>query len=299
MQDVQEVLNNHFIMERLADLHTHTTASDGCLTPTEVVEAAKRAELAAVAITDHDTVGGIDEALAAGRKFDIEVIPGVEISTIYQDRVEVHILGYFIDHTSPTLIERLDVLKNARYDRAMQMVEKLNAAGVMIDFGRVQELAGGGAIGRPHVARAIVEAGAARSMDSAFGKFLKEGGAGYVPRYKISPMEAMEAISEAGGVSCCAHVAKLKRDELLVELINRGLRAIEASHPDHSRAGRKFYKRFAKSRGLIATGGSDAHGFAHNMRPGVGDVTVDYDVVRQLRQASRFGDSSRIKCLEE
>jgi predicted metal-dependent phosphoesterase TrpH len=288
MQDVHLLLNKQFIMDKLADLHTHSTASDGCLTPTEVVEAAVNAHLAAVAITDHDTVNGIDEAFAAGRRLNIEVVPGVEISTIYQDRVEVHILGFFIDHNNSSLTRQLGILKNARHSRAIQMVDKLNAAGITVDFERVQELAGDGAIGRPHVARAIVEIGAASSMDSAFGKFLQEGGPGYVPRYKITPFEAMDIISEAGGVSCCAHVAKLKREELLVEMIDRGLRAIEVYHPDHSRAGRKFYKRFAQIRELIATGGSDAHGFAHNTRPGVGDVAVDYNVVLQLKEASRL-----------
>ncbi|MHB9036039.1 MAG: PHP domain-containing protein [Armatimonadota bacterium] len=275
-------------MDRLADLHTHTTASDGCLTPSEVVEAAARAGLAAVAITDHDTVDGIDEALAAGEHFGIEVVPGVEISTIYNERVEVHILGYFIDHKHPALIEHLAILKSARWDRARQMVEKLNAVGVPVNFDRVAELARGGALGRPHVAKAICELGAASSMDSAFGRFLQEGGPGYVPRHKVTPSEAMAMIAEAGGVACCAHVAKLKRDEILVELINRGLRAIEVCHPDHSSAGRKFYKRFARNRGLIATGGSDAHCFANDVRPGVGAVTVPYDVVIELRFASRF-----------
>lgn len=275
-------------MDRLADLHTHTTASDGCLTPAQVVEAAAKAGLAAVAITDHDTIDGIDEALEAGERYKIEVIPGIEISTIYQDKVEVHMLGYFIDHKNPGLIAKLDILKNARWERARQMVEKLNAVGVPISFDRVMEIARGGAVGRPHVAKAICEVGAASSMDSAFGRFLQEGGPGYVPRYKVTPLEAMEIISGAGGVSCAAHVAKLRRDELLVELVGRGLKAIEASHPDHSSAGRKFYKRFARSRGLIATGGSDAHGFAKSVRPGVGDVTVPYDVVIELRLASRF-----------
>ncbi|MCE5322605.1 PHP domain-containing protein [bacterium] len=275
-------------MDKLADLHTHTTSSDGCHTPTQVVEAAAKAGLTAVAITDHDTVAGIDEALEAGKHNWIEVIPGIEISTIYHDKVEVHILGYFIDHKSPSLIEKLDVLKNARYDRARQMVEKLNAVGVHISFDRVLELAQHGAVGRPHVAKAICEVGAASSMDSAFGRFLQEGGPGYVPRYKVTPLEAMEIISEAGGVSCAAHVAKLRRDEIIVELVGSGLRAIEVNHPDHSSAGRKFYKRFAQSRGLIATGGSDAHGFAGNIRPGVGDVTVPYGVVIELRIKSRL-----------
>ncbi|MCE5315326.1 MAG: PHP domain-containing protein [Armatimonadota bacterium] len=280
-------------MDKLADLHTHTTASDGCLTPSQVVEAASRAGLAAVAITDHDTVDGIDEALAAGERFGIEVIAGVEISAMYGEKLEVHVLGYFVDHKQPSLLKRLATLKTARWNRAREMVDNLNAAGVHVSFERVVELAQGGAIGRPHVAKAIVEAGAASSIGSAFGNYLLEGCPGYVPRYKVTPFEAMDMIATAGGIACCAHVAKLKNDELLVKLIDNGLRAIEVWHPDHNSAARRFYKRFARSRGLIATGGSDSHCFASDLRPGVGDVTVPYDAVIELRLASRLRNNSR------
>jgi len=281
-------------MEQRADLHTHTTASDGCLTPSQVVEAAHKAGLAAVGITDHDTIDGIDEALVAGDAFGVEVVPGVEISTIYHERTEVHILGYFIDHTNPVLIEQLSVLRNARWNRARLMVEKLNAAGVPVEFDRVVELSHGGVIGRPHVARAICEVGAVYSVDAAFGRFLLEGCVAYVPRYKVTPEEAVGMVTQAGGIACCAHVAKLKRDELLVQLINHGLQAIEVRHPDHSSAGTKFYRRFAKTRGLIATGGSDAHCYARDVRPGVGDVTVSYEVVNELKSALRQFDDCNI-----
>ena len=279
-------------MEPRADLHTHTTASDGELTPTEVVETASRAGLAAVAITDHDTADGVGEALAAGERFGIEVVPGVEISTVHDATTEPHILGYFVDHRNPNLVERLHTLKNARWDRGRLMVERLNAIGVPIEFERVAELADGGAVGRPHVAKALCEIGAASSMDSAFGRFLQEGGPGYVPRYKVCPFEAVAMIVDAGGVACCAHIAKLRRDDLVAELIEGGLAAIEVYHPDHSAAGSRFYKRYAEKRGLIATGGSDAHWAADVRRPRVGEVCVGYDVVLALKRAAR-GEESR------
>ena len=272
-------------MERLADLHTHTTASDGALSPAQVVESAAEAGLAAVGITDHDTVDGIDEALAAGEKVGVVVVPGVEISAIYGRDIEVHILGYYIDHRDSALLARLQVLRDARTERGRKMVERLNAAGVLISFERVWEIAQGGAIGRPHVARAIREAGAASSIDAAFGRYLQQGTPGYVPRYKISPSEAVGMILQAGGVACCAHVAKLNRDELLIELMREGMRAIEVRHPDHGPAGTKYYERFAAKHGLIATGGSDAHCFEGGKTTVVGGITIPYDVVEKLMRA--------------
>jgi len=273
-------------MDKRADLHIHTNASDGALSPHQVVMAAAEASLAAIAITDHDTVDGIDEALNAGDETGVEVVPGIEISAIYGEKTEVHMLGYFIDHHYKPLLDQLHVLKNARFNRGVKIVEQLNAAGVPVVLERVLELAEGGAVGRPHVARAIVEIGAASSIDSAFGKYLVEGTPGYVERYKITPAEAMSLIRESGGVACCAHVAKLNRDELLVELIEDGLQAIEAYHPNHSGAASRFYRGFAKKRGLMVTGGSDAHCLNSDNSTSVGDVTVPYEVVEQLKIAA-------------
>jgi 3',5'-nucleoside bisphosphate phosphatase len=273
-------------MENRADLHLHTTASDGVLSPAEVVEIASRIGLAAVAITDHDTVAGIDEALEAGERCGVEVVPGVEISTIYDGGHEAHILGYYMDHRDPGLVESLHILKNARWERGRQMVERLNAAGIDLDFQRVTELAKGGAIGRPHVARALCEAGVVSSMDSAFGRFLQEGGPAFVPRYKVSPEEAVRMIVDAGGAAGCAHVAKLKTDQLLVDLMALGLTAIEVYHPDHSSAICRFYKRFAERHGLVVTGGSDAHYFDAESKRGIGEITVPGEVVVLLARAA-------------
>lgn len=271
-------------MKGAADLHLHTIASDGALTPASIVGAAARLGLAAVAITDHDTVDGIDEALSAGASLGIEVIPGIEISATYTHGVEAHILGYFIDHHDHVLLDKLRFLKEARLRRGMKMVELLNTVGVPVTFERVAEIARGGAVGRPHVARAICEVGAASSMDSAFGRFLIEGGPGYVPRHTVAPAEAVRMILDAGGVACCAHVAKLRRDELVLDLAAVGLRAIEVHHPDHSPASTKFYKQFAQKHGLIATGGSDAHMFVGDKHGGIGHIAVSYEVVLALKE---------------
>lgn len=273
-------------MEARADLHTHTTASDGTQTPTQVVEAARAAGLAAVGITDHDTIAGIEEAIEAGERLGVEVVPGVEITAMYGRNIEVHVLGYWIEHRDVRLREFLQTLVEARFERARKMVDLLRQAGVRVEFDRVKEIAGGGAIGRPHVARAICEAGAASSIDAAFGLYLRDGGPAYVPRHRVTPSEAVAVILQAGGVPCCAHVAKLGRDELVIDLMREGLRAIEVYHPDHSPVGTQFYRRFALARGLIATGGSDAH-FAHDARHRpVGGTTVSYEVVTELKRAA-------------
>ncbi|MGB9618980.1 MAG: PHP domain-containing protein [Armatimonadota bacterium] len=272
-------------MQRRADLHVHTTASDGALTPTQMVEAASAAGLAAVGIADHDTVDGIAEALEAGKRFGIEVVPAIEISAV-EDHTEVHILGYFVDHRHPGLVERMRVLKESRRERGRLMVERLNAIGVPVDFARVEEIAQGGAVGRPHVARAICEIDAASSIDAAFGKYLQVGAPAYVPRVKVTPVEAIRIVQEAEGVPCCAHVGKLKCDGLILDLMRHGLAAIEVYHPDHGAAATRFYERFAEQHGLLATGGSDAHCIPGTNSPWVGGVTVDYIVVDRLRSCA-------------
>lgn len=271
------------IMQGLADLHTHSNASDGALTPTELVRSAADFGLAAVAITDHDTMEGVEEALAAGEEFGIEVIPGIEISTIGPGGVEVHMLGYYLDHRYPALEEMLKVLRGSRFDRGRKMVEALNRAGVNVSLERLLEIAQGGAIGRPHVAKAIIEIGAASSMDAAFGRYLVEGAPAFVPRFKVEPADAIKRIGEAGGIAVCAHVAKMNRDDLLVELAAEGMQGIEVYHPDHPSAGVRHYRKFAAKHGLIATGGSDAHCFTGGKTTTVGCVTVGYDAVQLLK----------------
>lgn len=270
-------------MQGLADLHTHSNASDGALSPTELVQSASEAGLAAVGITDHDTMEGVEEALEAGTGIGIEVVPGIEISTIGPGGVEVHMLGYFLDHRFPPLCDALHNLRGSRFDRGRKIVEALNRIGVNVSMDRVLEIAQGGAIGRPHVARAIMEIGAASSIDSAFGKYLVEGAPAFVPRFKVEPADAVRMIQEAGGIAVCAHVAKLNRDDLLLELAREGMQGIEVYHPDHTSAGERYYKKFASKNGLVATGGSDAHCFAGGKTTTVGCVSVSYEAVQELK----------------
>lgn len=272
-------------MDKRADLHIHTTASDGTLSPSRVVEIAAEIGLAAVGITDHDAVAGIDEALAAGERCGVEVVPGIEISATHDDGAEVHVLGYFLDYHSQEIADYQAKLKESRVGRARKIVELLNRGGIPVSWDRVVELAQGGAVGRPHIARALVEIGAASSMDSAFGKYLLEKGRYYAPRFKIGPVESVELILRAGGVPICAHVAKLRKDELLPVLMKHGMKGIEVWHPDHTKAGSHFYEKFARDRGMIATGGSDAHGFDTSRTGSIGECTAPYEVVAELRAA--------------
>ena len=246
-------------MNQRADLHIHTTASDGTLTPEQVVREAARIGLGAVGIADHDTVGGIETGLAAARETGIIFVPAVEINTDY-GKDEVHVLGYFVDHQSPSLNAHLQRQRNARLERGKRMVERLNELGVNISFERVQEIAGGGAIGRPHIARAIVEAGYASLLNEAFGKFLIRGAPAYVARHKLTPFQAIEMVLEAGGVAVLAHPGIHKHDELIAKLIEAGMRGIEAYHTEHSSVQAAHYVEVARRYNLIVTGGSDSHG---------------------------------------
>lgn len=267
---------------RLVDLHVHTTASDGTLSPDDVVKEACRIGLAGVGITDHDTIDGLIPAMNAGTKLGIVVVPGVEINTDY-GKEELHMLGYYIDPNSDYLRERLQQLRSARADRASKIIEKLDAIGVHISMDRVRELAGGGAIGRPHIARAIVEAGYASSMNAAFGKYLVRDAPGYVPRYKLTPLEAIEIIHQSGGVAVLAHPGLSHHDELIPELARAGLEGIEVYHSEHTPLQSRHYLKVAERYNLIPTGGSDSHGPNNIKTIEIGSVTVDIEIVKRLQ----------------
>lgn len=267
---------------RLVDLHVHTTASDGTLSPEEVVREAYEIGLAGVGIADHDTIDGLVPAMNAGNKLGIVVVPGVEINTDY-GKDELHMLGYYIDPNSAYIRERLQQLRSARADRAAKIVDKLKAIGVNISMDRVRELADGGAIGRPHIARAIVEAGYASSMNAAFGKYLVRDAPGYVPRYKLTPFEAIEIIRQSGGVAVLAHPGLSHHDELIPELVRAGLEGIEVYHSDHTPLQSRHYLKVAEKYNLIPTGGSDSHGPNNIKTIEIGSVTVDIEIVKRLQ----------------
>ncbi|MDD2902450.1 MAG: PHP domain-containing protein [Syntrophales bacterium] len=252
-------------MTDYVDLHTHSTASDGSYRPAEVVRLAKEAGLKAMALTDHDTVDGLDEALAAGEELGVEVIPGVEISTRHSGDT-MHILGYFLDFHSGRLAERLAVLKQARKKRNPKIVAKLNALGIPVTIEQVERLSGGGQVGRPHIARALLESGYVTSMQQAFDIYLKNGGKAYVAKYRFPPADALGMIREAGGVPVLAHPftlglgSEMALRDLLRDLQTLGLAGIETFYADHTPEQEALYLKLARELGLLVTGGSDFHG---------------------------------------
>ncbi|MGQ9525759.1 MAG: PHP domain-containing protein [Armatimonadota bacterium] len=265
-----------------ADLHVHSTASDGRLRPAELVRMAAEKGLAAIALCDHDSTDGLDEALEEGPAAGVEVVPGVEINTDCGP-TELHVLGYFVDHHNDALQSALCRLRGAREERGKRMVERLREIGVRVDFDQVLRAAKGGAVGRPHVAMALVEAGYAADVNAAFGKYLVRGAPGYVERVKFKPAEAVQLVLDAGGVPGIAHPAKIGNENLWIDLIPRGLRCVEVYHPDHSAADVRRYRRMARRRGLLVTGGSDYHGPGVGRFCVLGQSRVPYECVELLR----------------
>lgn len=275
------------------DLHVHTTASDGTLSPSETVELAANRGLRAVAITDHDTLDGIAEALSASRKNGLEVLPGIELSS-ETEQGGVHIVGLMLDYTNASFLQMLDTLKNSRLLRAQRMVAKLRALGKMIDLERVLELAGAGTVGRPHVAQALLERGYVSTVAEAFSQYISRGRPAYVERYKITPVEAVRLIRNARGVPSLAHpiifqedggcAQKLDLEALLPELRAAGLAGIEAYYPGYSREMTEQLLSVADRFGLVPTGGSDFHG-GGMVGADLGSVRVPGEILGRLRAA--------------
>ncbi|MET3288029.1 UNVERIFIED_CONTAM: putative metal-dependent phosphoesterase TrpH [Brevibacillus sp. OAP136] len=274
-------------MSQRADLHTHTLASDGTNAPAENVRLAKKQGLAAVAITDHDTAAGIAEAVEAGKEEGIEVIPGVEISSVAGGQ-DIHVLGYFIPYESAELHERLARLRDARHERNKLIVERLRSLGIDITleaiYAQKQDVEKN--IGRPHIAEELVRLGVVESIAEAFDKYLGKGGAAYTTPKRMTPEEAIKFIREAGGAAVLAHPGLYGDDELVESLIVYGLDGIEVWHPDHDEAAQERYRKLGEEYGLILTGGSDFHGWRgeepyHAM---LGSNTAEMTAVEKLRK---------------
>lgn len=250
-------------MNRL-DLHLHTTHSDGSCTPTEVVGLAHQAKVTALAITDHDITSGISEAITAGERYGIEIIPGVEISSIMGNS-ELHILGYFLDWQDTLLNERFKGLRDSRHRRNPQIVDRLQSLGIDITYDEVRALAGSDSVGRPHIARALMDKGVVASAKEAFDRFLGDGKPAYVPRDLPSPAEAIQWIKAARGLAVLAHPTWVKLTdqslaELLLQLKANGLDGVEVYYSTHAARQTQEYLRLAQQLGLLVTGGSDFHG---------------------------------------
>lgn len=266
-----------------ADLHIHTTASDGTLSPSRMVARAAALRFQAVGVCDHDTLGGLEEALAAGEEHGVEVVPGVEINTDFEG-LEIHVLGYYMDRTNVGFLSLVDELRAAREGRVDKMIERLRRVGIHLDAARVRELAADGTIGRPHLARAMVERGYVATVREAFDRYLSPGRPGYVERFKLASVDAVREILRAGGVPVLAHPGLIGRDELIPQLVAAGLRGIEAYHPDHDSAQSERYRALGEQLGLIVTGGSDCHGPQGNLHGSMGQVRIPYAVVKELRR---------------
>ncbi len=279
----------------LIDLHVHSNASDGTYAPAEVVRRAREGGLKAFALTDHDTIDGLAEAVAAGRAQEVEVIPGVEVSARFPGG-SMHILGLLIDYGNGHLGERLEVLKHARAERNPQIIAKLNALGIKITLEQVAKISGAGQMGRPHIARALMEAGYVRTIQEAFDLYLRNDGKAYVPKFRFPPPEAIAMIRDVQGVPVLAHPFTLNLGsafalkETLLSLKKFGLAGIEAIYSEHTPEQEALYLKLARELGLLVTGGSDYHGenkpdlILGRMR---GQEKLTYDLVAALKDWRR------------
>jgi predicted metal-dependent phosphoesterase TrpH len=275
------------------DLHLHTTASDGVMRPSEIVRYAKLKGLQAIAITDHDTIEGLEEGLAEGERIDFEVIPGIEISAEHSPG-SMHLLGFFIDIHHPFLNERLGYLQRARAERNPKIVEKLNQLGIKVTYEEVLKASGGGQVGRPHFAQVLLEKKYVRSYQEAFERFLRKGAPAYVDKFRFTAKEAIHFINESKGVAVLAHPNTLhmngysELESLVIRLIEEGLKGIEVYYPEHSALEVDQYKALAERHGLLMTGGTDYHGIEKNeldIGVGRGNMKLPYSIVEELKAA--------------
>jgi hypothetical protein len=262
-----------------ADLHIHTTFSDGTHSPEEVVRQAKKAGIKSIAITDHDVVEGIQPAIDEG---GVEIIPGIEFTTEAYD-TEIHILGYFIDHRNAQLLETLARIQRGREERIFKICEKLKKLGVDLKPEKVFEIAGHRAAGRPHVARALVEGGYVADFKEAFNRYIDFHGPAYVSHYKLSPQEAVRLIIAAKGIPVYAHPAVSNCDRIIPELMSVGLAGIEVYYTGHKQNQTRHYLNLARKYGLLVTGGSDYHGFKSGREVELGELTIPDELVDKLR----------------
>jgi hypothetical protein len=268
------------------DLHTHSDRSDGTLSPAGVMRLAAERDLAGVALTDHDTFDGLEEAAARAAELQLELVPGIEFSAEYEG-ASLHILGYWVDQDDPGIERELLRLTATRSRRGELMVEKLRDLGFDVSFDRVRALAGGQTIARPHVAQAMVEAGIVATEKEAFERYISDGGPAYVPKHALHPLEALRLIGAARGVCVLAHPGMWKGngrvpDELIEQMAAGGMVGLEVWHPDHDEEMRRTYAGMAKRLGLVATSASDCHGERFGFR--LGSERTDEESFEELKR---------------
>jgi len=263
-----------------ADLHLHTNFSDGTYTPEELVGHAQRQGLVAIALTDHDTVEGCERAGIAATAAGIEFIPATELTAEMGD-TELHLLGFFLEIRNPRLLAEMARFQEVRQNRIREMVARLNECGIPLQADAVFALANCRSPGRPHVGRALVQGGFCEDLDEAFERFLKKRRPAWVPKFKISALDAIELIHQAGGLAVLAHPGLNRDDSVIPELVEAGLDGIECFHTKHSDATAERYLGIAARHHLLVTGGSDCHGMSKG-RPLIGGVKLPYEYVERL-----------------
>lgn len=277
-------------MEKYIDLHTHSTCSDGSMTPTELVLHAKEAGLDAVALSDHDTADGVKEAVKTGKKCGVEVIPAIELSA--KSETETHILGYFIDPTSPALSSAVDYIRDVRTQRIGETCELLAKYGMDVTLDEVKQKAGGGILCRAHLAKIMTEKGYSLSPKEAFGKWLNVGCPAYSESQALSDTEAIELIRKAGGDAYLAHLHLTKKphdelDAFVKRLAEEGLCGIEGYYTDYTPEMESEYRALAKKYELKLSGGTDFHGaFKPHISIGVGlgGMKIPYSVLENMKK---------------
>ena len=265
-----------------ADLHLHSIYSDGVLTPKELVQQASKYNISVISITDHDNVGAINEAIEEGKQVGVEVIPGLELSVEMNDK-DIHLLAYFFDPENIRLNDYLRFFQHERLRRAERIIEKLNRINVPLDIDSVLEQAGIGSVGRPHIASALLEHGLIENYHEAFQKYLGNGAPAFEKKYQLSPNEAIQLISHAGGLCFLAHPGKYTSDVELFQLIKLGIDGIEVVHPSHSESQQNFYRSVVNQYFLLESGGSDFHGGKKGDDQTFGTFTIQLQIVDEMR----------------
>lgn len=268
------------------DMHSHTTASDGTFHVKEIIARAIEKGLAGLAITDHDTVASLSEGVKEGTKARIEVVPGIEISSVYNG-MDVHILGYYVDYEDEDFLNTLKRLRDVRKVRNQMMIDKLRQLGIDITMEEIErEKKGKGNIGRPHIASVLIKKGVVTSFEEAFDKYLGRGALAYCNPPRISPFEAIDIIKKANGLPVIAHPGLYHDEGLVLSLVSYGLVGIEVYHPDHGEEEERIYGRMADEFQLIKTGGSDFHGIRNGsvFHGDLGDKGIDMETLLNLKK---------------
>ncbi len=272
-----------------ADLHLHTNHSDGYYSPRDLVDKVRSLGLKAAAITDHDEISGLPDAIQYGEKCGLELLAGVELSVHFHGK-DIHILGYGFDPVDKALVEYLAGLRNNRIERARKTVDKLTDLGLYISFDEVIEVAGSGSVGRPHVANVLLKYGLVSSFKEAFDKYLGDGKPANVRKRSVKIEEALQIIETAGGVCSIAHPGIQIDEAELMALIKAGCSALEVVHPKHNEVDMQYYRKVAGEHGLLETGGSDFHGGPKG-EEAIGKYTVPCEVVEHIKSSSQYHQS--------